>query len=357
MRGFFVFLFLFLSLNAFAVEPQPGKEYFTVQVASFKEREKAQEVLDVIKDLPYARISYRSGRFKVRVGFFSSFSEARKFVDEKLKGRVKDYYITKIRFSPDNVYFAKGNTRSLPAPKPSVSVSFSEEENKVNVPLREYGNASISGVSGNCSREEERESYFQGNRTSGEKVQLGEVQSSESGEEKVAAGKPVDTESYFSANNSEEDVKLEKSETFDSDEERIEKKTTEGRIEKRSFYLKYELLAGLIFLLFLVFLFRFGLKKGAPPEDIENFVTKLLEEEKCEELVEVVLPLLSVQKENTFLRKALADCYLKQGKFLEAASLYEEIGEILDRKGLPVLADEFRRKAEKLYGSEFKGRG
>jgi len=82
MRRVALTVLLTLSLLSFSLAtgiPQPGERVFTIQVGSFKSKKKALEILEKVKDLPYARISYRKGRFKVRVGFFRTFKEALKF--------------------------------------------------------------------------------------------------------------------------------------------------------------------------------------------------------------------------------------------------------------------------------------
>jgi len=77
------FLVVFFS-HSFAVGiPKAGEKVFTIQVGSFKTKKKAMEVLEKVKDFPYARISYRDGRFKVRVGFFRTFKKASAFGKEK----------------------------------------------------------------------------------------------------------------------------------------------------------------------------------------------------------------------------------------------------------------------------------
>ena len=62
------FLFILLSYS-FAQIPKPGSRVYTVQVASLKSKAEAESILKKVSSFPGARISYRNGRYKVRVGF------------------------------------------------------------------------------------------------------------------------------------------------------------------------------------------------------------------------------------------------------------------------------------------------
>lgn len=336
---FLIFLVFSLSSGVYAVEPQPGKFFYTVQVASFKEKSKALEVLNRLKDLSYARVSYRNGRFKVRVGLFSSFAEAEKFVKEKLKGRVSDFYVTRIRFIPEGIIYA-----SKSEIKEKEKVEKKEEKETVAQPVSS-GKAAEKGVEFQKKEKVEVEKVPTGSTPSGTAPLTAEEE-------------PIETEkSSFPPGKSGEK----------KDEEKRVESVAEGKTVERTVSAEKEgsssgkltaapfLIAALLAVLgFALFLRR---KRGAPADRLEVFVSKLLKEGKCEELLETVLPLLTLQPENTFMKKAVADCYLNLGKFLEAASLYEEIAEILERKGLKVLSEEFKKKAEEIYGREFKGRG
>ena len=337
-----VVLILSFSFSVYAVEPQPGKFFYTVQVGSFKEKSKALEVLNRLKDLPYARVSFRNGRFKVRVGFFSSFTEAEKFVKEKLKGRVSDFYITRIRFSPEGIIYASKS-----------EVEKKEEKEAVAQPVS----------SGEAAEKEECVEFQKREEVEVEEVPTGSTPSGTA--HLTAKEEPVKLEKSSSPAFRELPPSVKSGEKRD-EEERVES-IAEGKTVERTVSAqkggnssgKLTVLPFLIAALLAVFGFTLFLrrKRGAPADRLEVFVSKLLKEGKCEELLETVLPLLALQPENTFLRKAVADCYLNLGKFLEAASLYEEMAEILERKGLKVLSEEFKRKAEEIYGREFKGRG
>jgi len=365
MGKFLAVLFLIFNLNAFGVEPEPGKVFFTVQVASFKEESKARQVLEKLKGLPYARISYRNGRYKVRVGFFKSFSEAEKFVSEKLSGKVRDYYITKIRFSPEGVFFAGKET----VLKPEVSVSAIKQSSKRSLSHKtgeKSEKVSLEGKRVNSSETSKEtpaveETDYQVMKKAQEELKKTEVLiNNDLSEGKIEEKKEKELEvnknsSTVKEKEKKRELELEERRLYSSDNGEIkrEKREEKGKFLSRGF-LTFLIFGGVALSLIAIFTGLKG-KKGAPPKDLEKLTAELLKEGKCEELLETVLPLLPSQPENTFLRKAVADCYVKLGKFLEAASLYEEIGEILDKKGLSVLSEEFKRKAEELYGKEFKG--
>ncbi len=330
-------LFFLFTFNALAVVPEPEKEYFTVQIASFRKKEDALKVLKTVKDLPFARISYRAGRYKVRIGFFGSIQEAKDFVKNEIESRIEDYYITKIRFSPKNVFFAEKNDF---ASNENSNHSSSEKKNSSPEPENEKVTLDVSGD----GSDKKCNGALNSTENSSESSELElTVQENET---------MLETGDFCEGSSSEAEKGLE---NVTSSTLTKEDKRKGSSLEDSSDSNSYNFFLVLVLLLFLFFGFKW--RKGVPSKDLEKIVVKLAQEGKCEELMEMVLPLLSVQRENTFLRKSVADCYLKRGKLLEAASFYEEIGEILERKGFSVLASEFREKAEKLYEKEFGRRG
>ncbi len=369
MWKFLTLLFLIFTLNTHGAEPEPGKFFYTVQVASFKEMSKAQEILRKLKDLPYARISYRNGRYKVRIGFFKSFSDAERFVNEKLKGKIKDYYITRIRYSPKNVFFAQFKSTVKSKPKHSnlqkkpKSTSLKNLGNSKNQKVKINNAINITSKSQDITdktaiNEELNEQILKNAQEELKKTQV-IIEKNVS----VNAKKQEQREDREFKNKSELKPKNSLLRGKDKLLETNKPRNIQNRLSSSRTSLKIgELLVKigvpvLVLLALMVIFLRLKKKKGAPPKDLEELVAELLEEERCGELLEAVLPALPSQPDNTFLRKAVADCYVKLGKLLEAASIYEEIAEILNRKGLSVLSEEFRRKADELYGKEFKGRG
>ena len=343
----FLFLFFFLSSLALGAEPQIKGEFFTIQVASFKDVSKAQELLKELSDLPYARISYRGGRYRVRVGFFKSFMSAKRFAEEKLRGRFRDFFITKTKFSKKNVIFAKdlvvsdstSSQESSPSEQQSFSnklvVSTDKKKDKVGVTDRR-------STVVHCEDKEEVQPKVQSET---ELVSTGAGQNSLKVQEKLN-----ESPSVSEKNLQIEKIKIEYSKSSVQKEKASSPNTFIGTIK---YVFGVLILLATVSLLFL----KLKTKRRESSDYLDKLIARLVKEGNCSELLDTVLPLLSSQPENTFLRKAVADCYLSLGKFLEAAVFYEEIAEILERKGLKVLSEEFKKRAEELYGREFKGRG
>jgi len=107
-------------------------------------------------------------------------------------------------------------------------------------------------------------------------------------------------------------------------------------------------------LLLFVYLIRRS-KRGEEGRALEEYVAKLLEEGRYEEVIEVALPFARKNPKNTFVKGAIAESYQALGRYLEAEQAYSEVAEELERRGLKELAEEVRKKAEELYGREFKG--
>ena len=342
----FLFLFFFLSSLALGAEPQIKGEFFTIQVASFKDVSKARELLKELSDLPYARISYRGGRYRVRVGFFKSFMSAKRFAEEKLRGRFRDFFITKTKFSKKNVIFAKdlvvSDSTSSQESSPSEQQSFSNklavstDKKKDKVDVTDQRSAVV-----HCEDKEEVQPKVQSETklvsTKQNSLEIqGELNKNSSVKKKSLKVK--------------EKIKIEYSKSSIQKEKALSPNTFIGTIK---YVFGVLILLATVSLLFL----KLKTKRRESSDYLDKLIAKLVKEGNCAELLDTVLPLLSSQPENTFLRKAVADCYLSLGKFLEAAVFYEEIAEILERKGLKVLSEEFKKRAEELYGREFKGRG
>ena len=311
-------LFL-LFVSSLGAPPPAGTKVYTVQVASFTDRKEAERVLSRLSSFPDARISYRNGRYKVRVGFFKSFKEAQEFVRSSgLLKLVSDYYITRITFSPEGVYFLKkpeAQKEKLPA---------LESESSSSEPPQEKAGSKARGVE------------LPPPQSIVEKVSYEE-------EKEETEPKPVNAE--VSQVKKEE----EKKELFSYREELPKKEVREERS------LRPYVLGALAFLSVLLLLFKL-IKRSKRSEDyFESYIAKLLDEGKYEEIVDIAVPYLSRNPEDTFVRKALAESYEKLGRYLEAAELYSEIASELERKGLGILAEGFKKKAEELYGREFKG--
>ncbi|TCK05379.1 SPOR domain-containing protein [Phorcysia thermohydrogeniphila] len=321
-----IYLAIFLSLlisPSFAMSiPKAGEKVFTIQVGSFKTKKKALEILEKVKNLPYARISYRKGRFKVRVGFFKSAKEASEFGKKNNLDEVApDYYITAIKFIPENVEFFSSS--SLPA--------------KEETPRRQ------------AEREEE----------SPPQKTEGEVNKTDKVTEPPPPLPPAKEEE-------KEPPKVEKEETPEQTIERIEEElqklednslsVTEKKPERTN-YFPFLLIPALLIPLGALIVKGSRKRKGKKVKEaeFEKFIASLLKEDKYERVLEIGIPYLSKNPEDTFVKKAVAESFEKTGRYLEASTLYSEIAEDLRKKGLDILADLFEKKAESLSGKEFKG--
>jgi cell division protein FtsN len=309
-----IILSLLLSTSLAMNIPEAGERVFTIQVGSFKTKKKALEVLEKVKDLPYARISYRKGRFKVRVGFFKSYREAVEFGKKNNLDEVApDYYITAIKFIPENVEFFSSSSlpskdEKHPPPKTKEEVNKTDEITEPPPPPLP-------------PKEEEREPP--------------KVEKEETPEQKQTIEKIED-----------ELQKLEDS-SFSVTEKKAKKKN----------YFPFLLIPALLipFGALLTKTNRKGKNKSVKEAEFEKFIASLLKEDKYERVLEIGIPYLSKNPEDTFVKKAVAESFEKTGRYLEASTLYSEIAEDLRKKGLDILADLFEKKAESLSGKEFKG--
>ena len=322
MRVLSVFLFLLLfPLFSSASPPPSGKKVYTVQVASFTDRKEAEKVLERVCSFPDARIAFRNGRYKVRVGFFKSFSEAEKFVNGSgLLKVVSDYYVTRITFSPEGVIFCSGK----------VTGGAEKESRKGPAPVRK--------------KEEKKEKAGT------------ETPPPVSGVTPPSPDSIIDTVSYEEVPRLPEKkeqekaigVKKEKREVFS-----YRDKVPGGGGEKREKRWPYLLGAGAGALVLFILLRRFK-RERFREEPFESYLARLLDGGRYEEIVDLAVSYLAKNPGDIFVKKALAESYERLGSYLEAARLYSEIASELEEKGLGVLAGGFRERAEELYGREFK---
>jgi hypothetical protein len=373
-------VFLFLSFSAYAGPVKEGSSVYTVQVASFKSKEEAVNFAARLKEkFPSIRVIPYRGTYRVRIGLFKSYREALEFTKSpQFRESFKDYFIAKTRYVP-------GREVKLPEPvelpppqslaevvdfQPSTlndesQISRGKGEGSSGIESKEESAKEIKAIEG-ADELSSRSSLPEGqgrevseNATESESPLLKEQRSGcgtgappESTLENRQEGAPPKGEAEFGG--------LKPSDENATGEERLsegkaaEPHTPEAVPEEKEaggFNLLYLLMP--LALLFALYLFR-SFRGEEDGSYLEAYVARLLEEGKYEEVVEVALPFAKKNPKNTFIKGALAESYEALGRFLEAAEAYSEVAEELERRGLKELAEEVRRKAEELYGREFK---
>ncbi|MEO2082764.1 MAG: SPOR domain-containing protein [Desulfurobacteriaceae bacterium] len=329
MIRMFLFLLAFFSFS-FASPPSDGENVYTIQVASLKKKEDALKFVRKLGSLPDLRISFRNGRYKVRIGFFKSYQEAEEFARKHGFSRLfRDYYITRINFSSQGVEFIYPEKGESP-----------EEET--------IGNSTENGSSGEYEVEE-LVSTVSDNGLEEEPL-LSEEEENESGEVEV------NTTSDF---NVAFPAEIEGEPKGVLAENRTSENVTvtappEKKEENRRIFLYLPIL---ILPLIIALILKKRSDGYAEGKGIEELVAELVSKGDFEKVVEVALPYVEKSPEDTFVRKALAESYEELGRFAEAAGIYSEMVEILRRKGLDVLAGEFEKRAEDLLVKEFRKKG
>ena len=315
-----ILLLIFLTIPlAYGSPPEPGSEVFVVQVGSLKDRERAFKLAERLKAFPDVRVSYRNGRYKVRIGFFKTYKEAVSFTESaEFKDKVKDFYVTKIVYHPEGVFFLPS---SKSEEKPQEKRRGEPEQRDLKEEL-----------------ELEPNSYSSAEGSSNLTLEQGEVEAQPTVPDEVKSDFEKALEEEGKENASP-----------------VQRDKQKGKDEKGSWLKEFYLL--FLFVLVILFIIRF-LKDNQNSENyIENHIAKLLGEGKYEEVIEVAIPYLDKNPNDTFVKNALAESYEMLGKYLEAASVYSEIAQDLEKKGLNILAEGFKERAEKLYSQEFKRGG
>ncbi len=316
-----IFSFLFLLSSAFAV-PLDGERVFTIQVASLKEKVKAEKVASnlVRKGFKDVWIKHVNDRFRVRIGFFKTKEEALEFTKELDRKNVKGYYVTLVEFTQKDVELMD------PFEK--------EEETEETIQIE---NRTEEGQGELTSREEvsasDNESKTEPSEETWEKTE----------ERPIGKSRTEDENGTFEVENV---VKRETNSTYD---EKVGKNNDEKKSNNR-LSLKHFLFIFLPLLLLISFFLK---RREDKITSFEKYILKLFKEGKCEKLIETALPFLEKDRENTFVRELIAECYMRQSKWLEAASMYKEISEILKGKGLFELSEKMEKKFEEISAKEF----
>ncbi len=332
---FFLFIPLFLFVFSFAYGvPLDGEKVFTVQVASLRDEGKAEEVAKDLLDRGFKDvwIKHVNDRFRVRVGFFDTKEEAVEFTKKLREKGLKGYYVTLVEFTRRNV--------RLFQPRGEMEGEPSEGTGQVESRL-EKSQEKVPGV-----RSVRNDGFDSDKWAKLEKLEERRVKVIESRENKVVKS------------GSEEDktVNSKVVPAVKKEEKKLSQKEDRSDLGNGSSwkYLPFVLLF-LVLVPFYSFLFR---RNESRAVSFEKYLLNLLEDGKCEKLVETALPFIEKNETNTFVRELVARCYARQGKWLEAASMYKEISEILREKGLLELSEKMEKKFEELSAREFmKGGG
>jgi len=321
MKKILILLFFSLLLVSF----KEGERLFTIQVASCPTKTSAEKLLKKVKKFPYARITYSEEvkKFRIRVGFFKTYQEAKKFLRESgLKKYFPGAFITLTTYVVEK-------TTSSNRPKPEMIQAKKQKEPKQKEPETTNKQTTKPQPIQTQTQTQTSTPSKTSNSTKPEK--------SEKREPVVKVVPPLPP--------------IVQNETLPV----IKEKPTPSDSGSLPIFILGGLgIAGALFGTLFFFLRKKTPRTSSEEKDIENFVAELVEREEHSAIVEKLLPYVSKNPEDTFVKFAVAQSLEKLGRRLEAIEIYLEIAEILRKKGLEVLADELEKRAERLSEKAFE---
>ena len=341
---FFLTLFLlclFVNVSIAVVKhPKPGHRYFTIQFASPTKIETAKKIYEKLKEVPFLRIVKADGHYRVRGGFFSSLKEAEEFIDSHEKLKKSPHYITLTVYDPSVVVYGFGSSNSTEEKVSSNATqisALSSEVVKLSIP-KENDGASLNSTNTTSSS---ATNNITENTTSASNVTA-----------TISENNVVKVENETNVRSNATVFSLSKEQEKEFLPPKVKEKPSVKKRGKKTFHYYYVLpVLGAVFLLLVLFLAK---RRKSGGVDFEVYIGKLLEEEDYDKIIEVLVPYLKREPEDTFALKALAEAMEKKGRILEAVALYRELAEVLRKKDFVVLAEEFEKKAEKLSEEAFK---
>ncbi|SMP16806.1 Sporulation related domain-containing protein [Desulfurobacterium pacificum] len=341
-RVLFLTLFLlclFVNVSIAVVKhPKPGHRYFTIQFASPTKIETAKKIYKKLKEVPFLRIVKADGHYRVRGGFFSSLKEAEEFINSHEKLKKSPHYITLTVYDPSVVVYGFGSSNST--------------EEKVSSNATQISALSSEVVKLPIPEENESASLNSTNTTSSNATNNITENTTSNVTATVSENNVVKVENETNVRTNATVFSLSKEQEKEFLPPKVKEKPSVKKRGKKTFYYYYVLLVlGAVFLLLVLFLAK---RRKSGGVDFEVYIGKLLEEEDYDKIIEVLVPYLKREPEDTFALKALAEAMEKKGRILETVALYRELAEVLRKKDFVVLAEEFEKKAEKLSEEAFK---
>ncbi len=388
MRSFWIIFIatIILPVSAFA------KVFYSVQVSARKSMQTAYEILKEAEKYPKARIDIVDGYYKVRIGLFSTYGEAKKFlIKNKIRKTFKGAFITKVddKTLKTSIYPSTSKTEKNKIQEKK-NTTFDNKtiksENVTSEPKKEKINTENETFSVLLYKTNNREKAIKFFKGLPDEIKREAFLYEENGTYSVRA---FLVKGYKNATEKEKSIKYlhfetEIKPTKKANIEKIVENRTENVTQNKPkpapsipktnkpttktqtphiteekktlpIYTIIVALAAAIaggFLIFNLFLRR----KRTPKEarDMYDLLTDALEKGNTSLVKEIVVPYLARYPEDIKAQELYAMALEKEGRYMEAADIYFAIAEVLEGKKQFEEAEKFKKKAESLVNREFK---
>jgi len=313
--------FLFPLLIIMSALSLASGTYFTVQVASFQNKKLAEKFFRSVSGEKDAHIDFVDGRYKVRIGYFKTYEEAKKFLEKSyLKRKFRGAFITRT-FCKKQVNTIKGNLKLTDSSNSMLTKNEIQPEN-------------------NTALENKTETLTLENETAN--TPSGKIEEDSNGTPKKE--KPID----LNIGKAPKVIRL--------DSKNGQEVTKVKKIKGKQILLLLMAFPTAFFpLLYLLLKFSFRKREGLVEKDFHSYISELYSSGRFSDVVSTAFIYLSKVPDDTFVKEIYADSLKELGRNLEAADVYFDLSKEFMEKGSVELSEKFKLKGEELIDREFGG--
>ncbi|WP_456464805.1 SPOR domain-containing protein [Desulfurobacterium sp.] len=376
MKRFWLIIITLLIFPASAF----ARIFYSIQLCARKNIDAAYKTLKQTEKYPDARIDIVDGYYKVRVGLFNTYDEAKEFlIKNKIRKIFKGAFIAKVDDKTlQTSIFPKKHNKNI-SKNPANATQNKTEKQPAKVSNSE--NATYSVLLYKTNNKEKAINFFKGLPDEIKKEAfLYEDNNTYSVRAFLVKGykKAAEKEKSIGYLHFETEIKPTKREKIEKIPE-PEKKMIKPRIstkptvnsqpmvskakkpktvvtkEKKTpiYFIALILAAAIAIVITGLKAFK-GKAVSKEAEDMYDVLTKALEKGDTALLKEIVVPYLARYPEDLKAQELYAMALEKEGRYMEAADIYFAIAEVLEGKKQFEEAEKFKKKAEELVSREFK---
>ena len=370
----FLFVILLLPVTVLA------QTYYSIQISARKSLKDATKILKQVENYEDARIDKVNGFYKVRVGLFDTYKDAKIYlIKSGIKKQFKDAFISKVtdKILENSIFPPEISEEQEPVKKKTENLK-TENKTKGEREKRDYSITILKTK----NIEEATNFYFNLPETLKQHAFIYQEENGtysvrlfvESGREKInkklsqikqyhfeTAIEPTDKKNIMKIETraSKKDSKTEKENSKKKNPEKQldvkkaakPKKKIETKTEK-SFPI-IGLLAGVIAVVIAGILVKKRNSETSEVKEMYQILEEALKKGNTSLVKEIVVPYLSRFPEDIKAQEFYAMALEKEGRYMEAADIYFTIAEVLEGKQQFEEAIKYKKKAEELVNKEF----
>ncbi|SNR86414.1 SPOR domain-containing protein [Desulfurobacterium atlanticum] len=366
----FLIILLLLPVTVLA------QTYYSIQISARKSLKDAVKILKQVENYQDARIDKVDGFFKVRVGLFETYKDARSYLlTSGIKKQFKDAFISKVtdKVLENSIFPPELIEQQEPVKKEPIEKETKPKE-KTNYSITILKTKSIEEAAKffiNLPETVKKHAfiYKDNNKTYSVRLFI------EPGKEKITERlsqikqyhfetkiEPTDKKNIVnikikSSSKTDKNQISEKEERKSNKKAEVEKaKKTQKQTEKKgkSYSPITVLIAGIVVITAIVIIIKRGKNsETSEAKDMYHILEEALKKGNTSLVKEIVVPYLSRFPEDIKAQEFYAMALEKEGRYMEAADIYFTIAEVLEGKQQFEDAMRYKKKAEELVNKEF----